>query len=146
MGEKQGETGMIVREPSPPTPLSLSCLPSFPPPPRPMSISPALFYLNAWNRLWIAMLHVLQPMNKTCLVINQVVAGASREWFCFMQENLFNCAFQQPKANLFCAASDVTPVFGVIPIQFYPVRCQYSRNLQQLDSSNPFLPDLLPSS
>ena len=63
-------------------------LPPLVPPARPTSISPALFYLNAWNRLRIAMLRILQPMNKTCLVTNQVVEG-SREWLCFLQENLF---------------------------------------------------------
>ena len=89
------------------------------------------------------MLRILQPMNKTCLVTNQVVEG-SREWFCFLQENLFMLCVSAAHGKLI-DASDVTPVFGVIPIQFYPVRCQYSHNLQQLDSSNPFLPDLLPS-
>ena len=63
-------------------------LPPLVPLARPTSISPALFYLNAWNRLRIAMLRILQAMNKTCLVTNQVVEG-SREWFCFLQENLF---------------------------------------------------------
>ena len=101
MGEKQGETGTIARAPPPP-PLSLSCLPSSPPPPhlpRSMSISPSLFHLNAWNRLWIVMLRILQLMNKTCLVTSQVVAG-SREWFCFLQENLFMLCISMAQGKL----------------------------------------------
>ena len=147
MGEKQGETGTIAREPPPPPPLSLSCLPSSPPPHPPhVNFACTLLseYLNAWNRLWIVMLRI-QSMNKTCLVTNQVVAG-SREWSCFWQENLFMLCISTAKGKLILCSKWRNTLFGVVLVQFYPVRCQYSRNLQQLDSSNPFLPDLLPSS
>ena len=94
MGGK-GETGTIAREPPPPPPpppppLSLSCLPSFPPLPP---LCPP--HVNFTCTLLSECLE--QAMNsdaahftshdKTCLVTNQVVAG-SREWFCFLQENL----------------------------------------------------------
>ena len=43
-------------------------------------------------------------------------------------------AFYRPKANfLFCSYSDVTPVYGVNPVQFYPKRSQCSHNLHQLN-------------
>ena len=43
-----------------------------------------------------------------------------------------SCAFYRTKETCF-AASDVTPVYDVIPALFYPIRRRYSRNLSQLD-------------
>lgn len=42
-------------------------------------------------------------------------------------------AFYRPRANLFCSYSDVTRVYGVTPVQFYPIRSQCSHNLHQLN-------------
>ena len=40
--------------------------------------------------------------------------------------------FYGPKLRQTCfAASDVTPMYGVTPAYFYPMRSQYSHNLQQ---------------
>ena len=38
--------------------------------------------------------------------------------------------FTGPKQTCF-ATSDVTPISGVTPAYFYPIRSQYSRSLQQ---------------
>lgn len=118
MGEKQGETGTIAREPPPPPPLSLSCLPSSPPPPpRPRQFRLHSSIWMPWTGYewrccafcnpWIK--HVLWQIR----LLQEVESGsASCKKICSC------CAFQRPKANLFCTASDITPVFGVIPFNF----------------------------
>lgn len=43
-------------------------------------------------------------------------------------------AFYRPKANFLCCSySDVTSVYCVTPVQFYPIRSQCSHNLHQLN-------------
>ena len=43
-----------------------------------------------------------------------------------------SCDFYRTKETCF-TKSDVTPVYGVIPALFYPIRWRYSRNLSKLD-------------
>ena len=66
-----------------------------------------------------------------CYRLRKFVAE-SREQFYFCNKICTCCAFYRPKANLI-ATSDVTPVYGVSPAKFYPIKSQYSRNLQQPD-------------
>ena len=57
---------------------------------------------------WIVMLHILPPMNQTCLVTNQVVAGCKTLLQKVERNSTFSkkistcCAFYRLKANLFC--------------------------------------------
>ena len=83
------------------------------------------------------MLRVFSPMNLTCLTRNQVVAGCEKllrkveSSFTFWDNRISTCCvFYRPKVNLF-TTSDVPFVNGVTPAQFYPIRSQYSRSLQQ---------------
>ena len=73
---------------------------------------------------------------QTCLATNQVVEGCenvlqkveSNSTFC---NKMFTCCtFYPHKANLFCNKWRKS---RVIPAYFYPIRSEYSRNLQQPD-------------
>ena len=75
---------------------------------------------------------------QTCMATNQGVGGCeyflqeveSSSAFC---DKICTCfAFTGPRQTWF-AASDLTPLYGVTPAQFNPIRSQYSDNLQQPD-------------
>ena len=73
-----------------------------------------------------------------CLATNQAVAGCekflqkveSSSTFC--NKMFTRCAFYPPEANLFCSKWRKSRP-GVIAAYFYPIRSEYSRNLQQPD-------------
>ena len=50
----------------------------------------------------------------------------------FATKSVHVARFTGPRQTCF-ATSDVTPVYGVSPAKFYPIKSQYSRNLQQPD-------------
>ena len=69
---------------------------------------------------------------------NQVVTGCENllqkveSSSTFATKSVHVARFTGPRQTCF-ATSDVTPVYGVSPAKFYPIKSQYSRNLQQPD-------------
>ena len=53
------------------------------------------------------------------------------DW-CISNKICTSCDFYRTKETCF-TKSDVTPVYGVIPALFYPMRRRFSHNLSQLD-------------
>ena len=84
------------------------------------------------------MQRVLPPMNQTCLATNQIVAVSKcccrkhRAVLLFETKYVHVARFTGPRQTCF-AVTEVTPMYGVTPAYFYPIRSQYSRYLQQPD-------------
>lgn len=86
------------------------------------------------------MLRFLLTTNQTCVATNQVVADCDKvlqkveSSSTFRNEICTYCAFYRSEANLFCNKWRYSRVYyGVTPTQFYPIRGEYSRNLQKHD-------------
>ena len=79
-----------------------------------------------------------------CCRLQKVVAESRIAVLLLATKNLYVARFTDPRQTCI-VASDVDPSYGVTPAKFYPIRSQYSHNLQLADLwQDRFLPPPLP--
>ena len=79
-----------------------------------------------------------------CCRLQNVVAESRIAVLLLATKNLYVVRFTGPRQTCI-VASDVDPSYGVTPAKFYPIRSQYSHNLQLADLwQDRFLPPPLP--
>ena len=67
-----------------------------------------------------------------CCRLQKVVAESRIAVLLLATKNLYVARFTDPRQTCI-VASDVDPSYGVTPAKFYPIRSQYSHNLQLAD-------------
>ena len=90
---------------------------------------------NEWNKdvtRWYHPRNVSNRIKSGCYRLRKVVAESSELFYFATKSVHVACAFYRPIADLLCNKWP-TPVYGLSPAKFYPIRSQYSHNLQQPD-------------